>query len=118
MRWVADNVPAILDIWYPGSQGGAVRGQPAVRHRHIAGRRPFTWPRTVGQVPLNYSHTRSTVTVSVKINNSSDREGTEVVQLYLHQRYGSAARPVRELKGFQRVTVPAPGAPGSVHARP
>jgi beta-glucosidase len=29
------------------------------------------------------------------------------VQLYLHQRYGSASRPVRELKGFQRVTVPA-----------
>jgi beta-glucosidase len=29
------------------------------------------------------------------------------VQLYLHQRHGSASRPVRELKGFQRATLPA-----------
>ena len=39
--------------------------------------------------------------------NNFDREATEVVQLYLHQRYGAASRPVRELKGFQRVILPA-----------
>ena len=50
-----------------------------------------------------------TVTVSVQVANDSDREAAEVVQLYLHQRHGSASRPVRELKGFQRVTVPAHG---------
>ena len=153
LRWAADNVPAILDIWYPGSHGGAAVANLLFGTVAPAGKLPFTWPRTVGQVPMIYSHTRSheprnqgrrywdeastplfpfgyglsyatfsysdltvdqpaiasdgTVTVSVKINNSSDREATEVVQLYLHQRYGSAARPVRELKGFQRVTVPA-----------
>jgi beta-glucosidase len=48
-----------------------------------------------------------TVTVSVRLTNASDREAAEVVQLYLHQRHGSASRPVRELKGFQRVTLPA-----------
>ena len=32
-------------------------------------------------------------------------EADEVVQLYIHQRHGSASRPVRELKGFQRVTL-------------
>ena len=42
-----------------------------------------------------------------EVTNTSDREAAEVVQLYLHQRYGSASRPVRELKGFQRVTLPA-----------
>jgi beta-glucosidase len=47
------------------------------------------------------------VTVSVQVTNSSDRDAVEVVQLYLHQRHGSAARPVRELKGLRRVTLPA-----------
>ena len=112
-----------------------------------------SWPRTVGQVPVAYSHTRShdpdkqgqrywdesstplfpfgygltygqftyshltvdhrsippdgTLTVSVRVANTSDRDAAEVVQLYLHQRHGSASRPVRELKGFQRVSLPA-----------
>jgi beta-glucosidase len=47
------------------------------------------------------------VTVSVRVTNAGDREATDVVQLYLHQRYGTASRPVRELKGFERVTLAA-----------
>ncbi|WP_394551952.1 glycoside hydrolase family 3 N-terminal domain-containing protein [Agromyces sp. MMS24-JH15] len=47
------------------------------------------------------------VTVSVDVTNTSDREADEVVQLYVHQRYGSASRPVRELKGFERITLAA-----------
>jgi beta-glucosidase len=153
LRWAAENVPAILDIWYPGTQGGAAVANLLFGTVSPAGKLPFTWPRTVGQVPMIYGHTRShepknqarrywdeastplfpfgyglsyaqfsysdltvdqtsippsgTLAVSVRVDNTSDREATEVVQLYLHQRYGSAARPVRELKGFQRVTVPA-----------
>ena len=49
-----------------------------------------------------------TVKVSVDVKNTGSRAGDEVVQLYMHQRYGSASRPVRELKGFERVTL-APG---------
>jgi len=48
------------------------------------------------------------VTVSVDVTNTSRIEADEVVQLYIHQRFGSAARPVRELKGFRRVEF-APG---------
>jgi beta-glucosidase len=48
-----------------------------------------------------------TVTVSVTVTNTSNREADEVVQLYLHQRHGSASRPARELKGFRRVTLAA-----------
>jgi beta-glucosidase len=51
--------------------------------------------------------TDGTVTVSVEVANTADRPADEVVQLYLHQRYGTASRPVRELKGFQRVTLAA-----------
>ena len=46
--------------------------------------------------------------VSVDVKNTGERAGDEVVQLYIHQRAGRASRPVRELKGFQRVTL-APG---------
>ena len=111
------------------------------------GKLPFTWPRTVGQVPMIYAHTRShepeqqgtrywdeastplfpfgfglsygdislhrargrpeprspqarSLTVSVTVTNGGARDADEVVQLYIHQRHGSASRPVRELKGF------------------
>ena len=45
--------------------------------------------------------------MSVTVENTGAVAGDEVVQLYVHQRSGSAARPVRELKGFQRVTLAA-----------
>ena len=46
--------------------------------------------------------------VLVDVENTGRRAGEEVAQLYIHQRYGSASRPVRELKGFERVSL-APG---------
>ncbi len=51
------------------------------------------------------SHTGSTITVSVEIANNGDRAADDVAQLYIHQRSGLASRPVRQLKGFQRVTL-------------
>ena len=48
------------------------------------------------------------VTVSVDVKNTGARAGDEVVQLYLHQQVASVTRPVKELKGFKRVTL-APG---------
>jgi beta-glucosidase len=159
LRWAVEHVPAIVDIWYPGSQGGAAVANLLLGDVTPGGKLPFSWPRTVGQVPITYAHTTShepenqgrrywdeastplfpfgyglsyarfeysnltvdrsdvsvgdTVTVSVTVSNVSDRSGDEVVQLYLHQRYGSASRPVRELKGFQRVELAA-GASRSV----
>jgi beta-glucosidase len=152
LRWPAAQVPAILDIWYPGSQGGAAVADLLFGAVSPGGKLPFTWPRTAGQIPIVYSHTRShepdnqdrrywdeastplfpfghglsyglfsfsdlvigpvvdgVVEVSVSVTNSGAVAADEVVQLYLHQRYGSAARPARELKGFQRVNVPAGG---------
>jgi beta-glucosidase len=46
--------------------------------------------------------------VNVEVTNTGTREADEVVQLYIHQRYGTSARPVKELKGFQRLAL-APG---------
>ena len=49
-----------------------------------------------------------TVTVSVPVKNTGDREGKEVVQLYISDKKSSLPRPVKELKGFEKVTL-APG---------
>jgi beta-glucosidase len=50
----------------------------------------------------------ATLPVEVTLKNAGSRAGTEVVQLYVRDLVGSVTRPVKELKGFQRVTL-APG---------
>jgi len=54
------------------------------------------------------------VEVSVDVENTGKRAGTEVVQVYIHQIAGSASRPVRELKGFEKVRL-GPGEKKTVH---
>ena len=56
----------------------------------------------------------SIVNVSVDVTNTGNRPGDAVAQLYIHQRAGSASRPVRQLKGFQRVAL-APGEKQTLH---
>ena len=153
LRWANDNVPSILQVWYPGSRGGDAVANLLFGDVSPAGRLPFTWPRHVGQVPMIYSHLRTfqpetqgerywdeestplypfghglsyasfdyanlvldrerilvgeTLTVSVDVSNTSDRAADDVVQLYIHQRSGRASRPIRELKGFERLALAA-----------
>ena len=52
--------------------------------------------------------------VSADVQNTGSVAGDEVVQLYIHQQSGSASRPVRQLKGFEKVTL-APGEKKTVH---
>ena len=142
---------AILDIWYPGSAGGAATANLLFGDAAPGGKLPFTWVRRVAQAPNPYSHLIShdpanadkrywnetsaptwpfgyglgytrfeyanlrtersaykvgePVKVTVDLKNTGARAGDEVAQLYIHQRYGGSARPIRELKGFQRVTL-------------
>ncbi len=151
LRWADEHVPAILDIWYPGTRGGEAVANLLFGDVAPGGKLPFTWPRSVGQVPMIYNHTvshdpdnqgrrywdeastplypfghgltygttefrnvaldRDTVavgeslTASVEVANSGDRPAEEVAQLYIHQRHGRSSRPVRELKGFQRIAL-------------
>ena len=60
------------------------------------------------------AHVGSTIEVSAEVANTGRQTGDAVVQLYIHQRAGSASRPVRQLKGFERVTL-EPGAKRTVH---
>ena len=152
--WASQHIPAILEAWYPGTQGGNAVANLLLGNAVPGGKLPISWSRNVGQVPMSYAHnttqspenqgkrywdeestplypfgyglsystfefgnlqlSKTTATVSDTINVSIDVKNTgsvaadEVVQLYTHQRYGTASRPVRELKGFQRVAL-APG---------
>ena len=47
------------------------------------------------------------VTISFDLTNTGKMDGTEIVQLYIRDEYGSITRPVKELKGFQRVALKA-----------
>ena len=59
LRWAADNVPAILQVWYPGTRGGDAVAAALYGDVPPGGKLPFTWPRSVGQVPMVYSHYRT-----------------------------------------------------------
>jgi len=153
INWAAEHVPSILEMWYPGSDGGLAAANLLFGDVDPGGKLPITWPRSAGQEPLYYNHlltqdpdgagTRywdmpstplypfgyglsyakfevgnlrldtaemgadGAVNVDVDVRNASDVAGDEVVQLYVHQRAGSASRPVRELKGFRRVLLQA-----------
>ena len=153
LRWAASHAPAILEVWYPGTRGGEAVANLLFGAAAPSGRLPFTWPRSVGQVPLHHAVTRShapqdqvhrywneestplfpfghgltytsfsygeprvdaerigrdgTVTVSVDVTNTGARDGVETVQLYLHQRFGTSSRPLRQLKGFRQMAIGA-----------
>ncbi|MGL1888277.1 MAG: beta-glucosidase BglX [Reichenbachiella sp.] len=58
---------------------------------------------------LNHSiiTSKDTLTVSIQLTNTGQRKGSEVVQLYIRDLVGSVTRPVKELKGFQKVSLEA-----------
>jgi beta-glucosidase len=154
LSWASQNIPAIVDCYFGGTETGNAIADLLVGDAVPGGKLPVTWPRTVGQVPIYYAHTAShkpydspdftsrywdaptsplypfgyglsystfsisglqlsaktstldgPITATVTVANTGGRAADEVVQLYLHQRFGSASRPVRELKGFHRVTL-------------
>ena len=47
--------------------------------------------------------TGENITASVKVKNVGKREGEEVVQLYIRDKFASVVRPIKELKGFKKI---------------
>ena len=56
VNWMAEHVPAIVEAWYPGQEGGRAVADVLFGDYNPTGRLPITVPRSVGQVPLFYSH--------------------------------------------------------------
>jgi beta-glucosidase len=163
LTWASQHVPAILEAWYPGMEGGDAVADVLFGDANPGGKLPVSWPRNVGQVPVFYAHNLThepdtwpgfksrywdglssplypfgyglsytqfafsnlalsqnemkvggKLEVSVDVQNTGKVAGDEVVQLYIHQQAGSASRPERQLKGFERITL-APGEKKTVH---
>jgi beta-glucosidase len=56
ITWPSQHVPAILESWYPGTQGGNAVARLLFGDAVPGGKLPFSWPRSVGQIPINYAH--------------------------------------------------------------
>jgi beta-glucosidase len=55
ITWASQHVPAILDAWYPGTEGGDAVANLLMGDANPGGKLPVTWPRSVGQVPIYYA---------------------------------------------------------------
>jgi beta-glucosidase len=154
INWAAENVPAILEAWEPGTEGGNAVADVLFGDVNPGGKLPVCFPRNAGQAPLYYARTLShlpedhpqyksrywdslttplypfgyglsytsfsfgnlklsksqvkigqSFEVSVDVTNTGKVTGDEVAQLYIHQKWGTDSRPLRELKGFERITL-------------
>jgi beta-glucosidase len=143
---IAETVPAILEGFYLGQEGGTAAAEVLFGDVNSGGKLPISVPRHVGQLPVYYNrkptsfrpylgmsreplwpfgHGLSYTTfkldnlrvapqqigpagralVTVEVTNAGPRAGDEVVQLYIRDKVSSVTRPVKELRGFERVTL-------------
>lgn len=160
IKWEDENVPAILNAWFAGSEAGDAIADVLFGEVNPSGKLPATFPQNMGQVPIYYNQ-KSTgrplpdgqwfqkfrsnyldvsndplypfgyglsyttfeygelkfsskdlkgndeLQVSIDLKNTGKYDGAEVVQLYIRDLVASITRPVKELKGFQKVHLKA-----------
>lgn len=161
LNWEKAHVPAILNVWFGGSEAGDAICDVVFGDKNPCGKLTTSFPQHVGQIPLYYNHFNTgrpvadgadrffsfqsnyldvrndplypfgyglsyttyqygelkldsktmspdgQITVTIPVTNTGNRDGIEVVQLYIRDVVGSIARPIKELKGFQRLSIKA-----------
>ena len=161
LTWEAQNVDAIMNVWFGGSEAADAICDVLFGDKAPMGRLTVTMPQSTGQMPLYYNHLNTgrpvregaqkyykyqsnyldvrndplypfgygltyttfaygeprlssktmtsdgSVTLTVNVSNTGSREATETVQLYIRDLVASVSRPVKELKGFERITLKA-----------
>lgn len=160
LNWENENVPAILNVWFGGSEAGYAIADVLFGDVTPSGKLTSTFPQAVGQLPLFYAHKNtgrpleegkwfekfksnyidvsndplypfgyglsyttfeygdilldkttmtpdSEITAKITVKNTGKYDGAEVVQLYIRDLVGSVTRPVKELKGFEKVFLKA-----------
>jgi len=158
IKWESENVPAILNVWFGGTEAATAITDVLFGDVNPSGKLTATFPQNVGQLPLYYSHKNTgrplaegkwfskfrsnyldvsnealypfgyglsytsfsygdiklsktsfkkgeEITASVEVKNTGSVEGKEVVQLYIRDLVGSMTRPVKELKGFEKISL-------------
>ena len=157
LNWEKDNLPAILNVWFGGSEAADAICDVVFGDKVPSGKLTMSMPQSVGQEPIYYNHLNTgrpvpegadtylkyhsnyldvrndplypfgyglsyttfkygnfcldsnsmsedgRVVASVSVTNTGDYDADEVVQLYIHDLEASVCRPVKELKGFQRI---------------
>ncbi len=156
LTWENEHVPAILNVWFGGTETGKAVADVLFGDVNPSGKLPATFPQNVGQLPMYYSQKNTgrplakdawfqkfrsnyldvsneplypfgyglsytnfeygavkldkssisktdQIKVTVSVKNNGNFDGEEVVQLYLQDLVGSQTRPVKELKGFQKI---------------
>jgi beta-glucosidase len=58
INWASENIPAIINAWYPGQEGGTAIADVIFGDYNPAGRLPISIPRSTGQLPVYYNHNR------------------------------------------------------------
>lgn len=148
---------AILETWFAGTEGGNAIADVLFGDYNPSGKLPMSFPRSVGQIPVYYSHLNTgrpynadkpnkytsryfdeangplypfgyglsyttfkvsdvkmsaptlkrdgKVTASVEVTNSGKREGATVIQMYVQDVTASMSRPVKQLRGFEKVNL-------------
>lgn len=160
LSWETKHVPAIMNVWFGGSEAGDAICDVLFGDKVPTGRLTMSMPKTTGQAPLYYNHLNTgrpvsdnasfakfasnaldvsngalypfgyglsyttfsysdvtlsanemakngSVTATVTVTNTGKRDADEVVQLYVRDLVASIARPVKELKGFERIHLAA-----------
>ena len=158
LTWESKNIPAILNVWFGGSEAGQAICDVLFGDKSPSGKLTVTMPKSVGQIPIYYSHLNTgrpleegkwftkfksnyldidnnplypfgyglsyttfsygtpklssthlreggEIKVSVDVTNTGSYDADEIVQMYIRDLEGSVSRPVKELKGFQRITL-------------